>query len=73
MNITEKIPTVMLEPKDQETVLLVAKMLFKAKYPLRRWAHTKPHAQGYWLERAEKAFRLVVKDERNSVEKARIF
>lgn len=73
MNITEQIPTVVMDKAEEELLLMVAKMLFKAKYPLRRWAHTKIHSQKDWIEKAEKAYRLVLKDERNSVEKARIY
>lgn len=73
MNITEKVPTVVEDKETEALILIVAKMLFKAKYPLRRWAHTKGHAQKDWIEKAEKAYRLMLKDERHSVETARIY
>jgi len=50
---------------DEELALLVARVLYKAKYPLRRWRQTKEYKRMEFVRRARSAIeRLRREDER---------
>ena len=63
----------MTSEQENEVVDLVARMLYKAQYPLRRWVHTKSFQQKWWVERAKKALDRVRRDERLTAENRKVF
>lgn len=58
----------------EELTELVARILYKAKFPLRKWGHVKTHAHRGFIERAERALVLIEReDARGNDPQAAIF